>query len=187
MKKILVILFVLLPLMASAQYFELSPNGFVSVEDTAKTFVVIPMDGTKAELYNKAKTAIMSMWNSPKDVMSYNEPEIIVINGFTGSLYVKTIGITTYFDMNYRMQLQFKDGKLKIDAPGADKAEAHGKNGTMYFCKGGGQSMLGITYVFDKKGKLKQKDFKKQLEDYFNGLIQSLVEKMQSGTTSDDW
>ena len=47
--------------------------------------------------------------------------------------------------------------------------------------------MLGIIYVFDKKGKLKQKDFKAQVENYFDTLITALIEKMKSGGSIEDW
>lgn len=187
MKKVLALITALLPMLACAQYFELTPDGFVNAQDTTKRFVVIQMDGSQEELYNKAKTAITTMWNSPKDVMSYNEPDVIVVNGFTNDLYVKNFGIKSYLGMHYRLQFHFKDGKIRIDAPSADKAESGNGKGVLYFCRGGGQSMLGIIYVFDKKGKLKQKDFKAQVENYFDTLITALIEKMKSGGSIEDW
>lgn len=186
MKKVLATAIALLPLIASAQYFEMTPDGIVSVEDNAKRYVVVPMEGTQAELFNKAKTAVTTMWNSPKDVLSYNEPDVIIVNGYYGGIYVKTIGITNYFDMHYRIQLMFKDGKVRIELA-ADKATVQGKNGTYYFCAGKNSMMQSIAYVFDDKGKLKQKGVKEQVENYFNTLVAALVDKIKGGAASDDW
>lgn len=188
MKKVIALLMVLLPFLASAQSFVLTPDGFKNSEDESKNFIVVPMEGTQTELYNRAKTAVTIMWNSPKDVMSYNEPEIIVVNGFSsGDLFIKTIGITNYFDFNYRLQIQFKEGRIRIDAPSVDKATIPGKDYELYFCGGKGGSMGKVNYVFDQNGKLKQGKIKEQAEKYFNALVGTLIDKMKNGASSEDW
>ena len=49
--------------------------------------------------------------------------------------------------------------------------------------------MSGTRYVFDKNGKLKKKDQKKQVEDYFNNLVNTIVDKMKNGgvAVDEDW
>lgn len=186
MKKIVALFIVLLPFMASAQYFELSPDGFVSSEDNTKTFVVIPMEGTQAELYQKAKTAVTAMWKSAKDVMSYNEPDIIIVNGFdSGSLWMKRIGMKFVFDFNYRLQFQFKDGKIRIDAPAINEAVC--KDSRLYLEKGKGSAMSGTMYVFNEKGELKQKQFKEQAEHFVNGIVQRFIDNVKGTSNNDDW
>lgn len=187
MKKIIAIIVAMLPLVTFAQSFTLTPNGLVNAEDTTKHFVVVEVPGTKSELFAKAKTAVTAMWNSPKDVMSCNEPDIITVNGYNGdAIYRKLLGAKYYFSFNYRLQLQFKDGKIRIDAPVVDKAELQNNKGTLYFCCGK-DSFSGSAYVFNKEGKVKYKDQKKQLEDYLNGLIATLVDKIKNGASNEDW
>ena len=186
MNKIIAFFMVLLPLMASAQYFELSPEGFVSTEDNTKDFIVIPMEGSQAELYQKAKTAVTAMWKSAKDVMSFNEPDIIIVNGFdSGSLWAKHMGMTFVYDFDYRLQLQFKDGKIRINAPGIDKAV--NKKSTLYLGKGKGSTMSGTMYVYNEKGELKQKQFKEQAEVFVNSIVQRFIDNVKGTSNDDDW
>lgn len=186
MNKIVAFFMVLLPLMASAQYFELSPDGFVSTEDNTKDFIVIPMEGSQAELYQKAETAVTAMWKSAKDVMSFNEPDIIIVNGFdSGSLWAKHMGMTFVYDFDYRLQLQFKDGKIRINAPGIDKAV--NKKSTLYLCKGKGSTMSGTMYVYNEKGELKQKQFKEQAENFVNSIVQRFIDNVKGTSNNDDW
>lgn len=183
MKKVLfIVLGIALPLIASAQSFTLTPDGFRNAEDEDKDFIVVQMDGTQAELFSKAKTAITSIFNSPKDVLSFNEPDIIVVTGVSsGDLQYKAMGMTSYFDVSYRLQLQFKEGRIRIDAPAADKGVVQGGRGELFFGRGG------MTYIFKKDGKVRMEKQKKQLEDHFNGLVSAIISKMKNGASQEDW
>lgn len=190
MKKALAIIAVLLPFMAAAQYFTLTPEGWKNAEDNTLDYVVIPMEGTQAELFQKAKTAVTATYKSAKDVMSFNEPDIINISGYTDCISEKHMGMRFVFGMRYTMQILFKDGKVRFNAPDAYNAEyVNGARASYYSLTPGSTGMFGNTvYMFDKKGKLKKKDQKKQVEDYFNGLVAQIVEMMKNGgTVSDDW
>lgn len=188
MKKALSIIVALLPLVAGAQKFTLTPNGFVNADDTSKTFVVVEMQGTQAELYAKAKTAVTSLWNSAKDVMSYNEPDIIVVNGYspTAANFHKW-GRDNVAEMTYRLQIQFKDGRIRIDAPVVGSLIFQGGMGTMLIEPGDNSTMAHIIRAYDKKEKPRYPDFNKNVEDYFNGLVASLIDKMKGGTADDNW
>lgn len=176
---------VLLPLLSSAQSFVLTPNGFVNANDSTKKYVVVEMEGSQSELFKSAKTAVTMTWNSPKDVLSFNEPDIIVVNGIASDLLsIKKI-VTVYYDVPYRIQMQFKDGKVRFDAPMADKGNNIERRSELYFCSGKGH---GATFYFwNKKNELKQSKNKKILEDYINGLIDSLISKMKSNVKTEDW
>ena len=185
MKKLILSLFALLPLLATAQSFTLTPNGFVNADDPTKTFIVVEMEGTQAELFNRAKTAITSMWNSPKDVLSFNEPDIVIVNGNASDLMsIKKI-FTTYYDVPYRLQLMFKNGKVRIDAPQAEKGYNIEKRSAVYL--GQGKNHGADFYIFNEKGELKEAKNKAAVEAYFNGLTASLIDKMRNGAASDDW
>lgn len=189
MRKILATIIALLPLMAAAQAFTLTPQGFVNADNNEKSFVVVEMPGTQAELYAKAKTAVTSMWNSPKDAMSYNEPDIIVINGFSSTAaHFKKWGRDNVFGMEYRIQVQFKDGRIRIDAPAIGRLDYAGGQGTMLIEAGDNSTSQHITRAFEKNGKVRFPDFNKNVEDYFNGIIATLIDKMKNGTSGDeDW
>lgn len=192
MKKKLILLVALMPLFALAQKFEMVPGTFVNADDTTKNYVVVELEGTQAELYQKAKTALTMIYNSPKDVMSYNEPDVIIANGYTeDAAIMKRMGMTFAHGMHYRMQFMFKDGRIRINAPQVDKADyynpsSHKVTSSIYFTEGSG-GMSGDTYIWDKKGKLKQDKIKKSVEDYFNALIATFISKMKDSSSDADW
>jgi uncharacterized protein YxeA len=190
MKKVLATIIALLPLMSWGQSFILSPYGYLNAEDQATPYIVIPMEGTKAELFQKAKTALTAIYKSPKDVLSYNEPDIITINGYTNSVYEKRMGVTANWGIHYTIQILFKDGKIRINAPDAFEGEPLGKNRVNLYLKPGKAGFMESSYyVFDKDGHVKKDKIKKQVEDYFNGIISDLVTKMKNGAASvdEDW
>jgi len=189
MKKVLTILATLLPLMAAAQTFTLTPQGLVNADDQSKTYVVVEMPGTQAELYAKAKTAVVSMWNSPKDAMSYNEPDIIVVNGYSANAaHFRKWGRDNVFGMEYRLQIQFKDGRIRINAPVIGSLDYANGQGTMLIEAGDNSTSQHITRAFDKNGKVRFKDFNENVENYFNGLVQTIIDTMKNGASNDeDW
>lgn len=187
MKKIISLMVALMPIIAFAQKFDLNADGWFNADEPSKNFLVVEVPGTKAELFAKAKTAVVSMWNSPKDVLSYNEPDIIIINGHnSGSVHKKSMGMTFVFEFYYRIQLQFKDGKVRIDAPGVEKGTYNNKS-TLYFSGGKTSSWTGQAFLFDENGKLKMKDQKEQLVNAMNELVYCLVEKIKKGASQEDW
>lgn len=171
---------------ANAQ-FKCVPGG-LEAED-GKTFIVVPIEGTQQELYNKAKTAITSIFVSAKDVISYNEPDIIVVNGesYDESLFFKVMGMKQHFGMNYRIQLQFKDGKIRIDVPSVSLLSAPGqKNGGYSLDAGGGGSISSPCCFYKKDGKERYKGGIEAVQSYLNNLVNRITEKMQGGA-DEDW
>lgn len=182
MKKVLLAILFALPMAAVAQVFTLTANGFVNAEDPSKDYAVVEIEGTQAELFNKAKTAATAMWGAAKEVLSYNEPEIIVINGLSsGDVSYTFMGMTSYYDVYYRLQLQFKDGRMRIDAPKADKATVRGGRGEIFLGAGG------RTCIFKKNGEVRYDKMKEQVDKYFNTLVATLIDKMKNGAAQEDW
>ena len=182
MKKLLLVIVFALPMMAAAQVFTLTANGFVNAEDPSKDYAVVEIEGTQAELFNKAKTAATAMWGAAKEVLSYNEPDIIVINGVGTKVMDYTfMGMISNYDVPYRLQLQFKDGRMRIDAPSANKGIVSGGRGEIYFDKGG------RTSLFKKNGEVRYENMRSQVDTYFNTLISVLVDKMKNGAAQEDW
>lgn len=175
-----------LPLFAQDKYFELTPNGFVSVTDTSKNFVVLDFDGkSQSELFKKFLITITTDYRSPQDVISKVENEVITINGIE-SKAIRRNKLGHNFDINYTVSIHFKDGKVKIDAPTfklttfTDKLQTLHLNWTRINING---SDLGI---YGKKGKLNSEMAKNDLENMFNKLVDLLIRK-DSSNGSDDW
>lgn len=185
MKKVLAFIVALLPLLACAQSFVLTPNGFVNADDTTKSYIVVNVEGTQAELFQKAKTAVTSMWNSPKDVLSFNEPDIIIVNGVATDLLSIKMIVTVPYDLPYRLQLQFKDGRVRIDAPSATKAVNIERRSDLYLSAG--KNGAATFYFWNRKGELKQEKNKQKAEDYFNALISTIINKLKNGAAQEDW
>lgn len=190
MKRIFTLLAALIPLLAAAQYFTITPQGWKNAEDNSLDYVVVPLEGSQADLFQKAKTAVTASYKSAKDVMSFNEPDIININGYTDCLSQRLIGMNFVYGIRYTMQILFKDGKVRFNAPDAYTGEYFRDGKTSYFSLTPGSTGLfgNTTYMFDKKGTCKKKEQKKQVEAYFNDLIARILDLMQNGgAVSDDW
>lgn len=104
--------------------FNLQSNGKFINKSDKKNFVVIPFENkTSNELYNDVLKAITKIYNSPKDVISKVDGDIISINGISENFTYLTgkvvfgIKTTVFFSIQYVLQFQFKDGKIRIDAP----------------------------------------------------------------------
>lgn len=121
MKKILFLLF-LLPLLGYAQLpvdFKLQHNGSFKTVD-GKDFVIIPNEGKTAnELYNEVLQFVTLEYNSAKDVISKVENSVISINGIETDCVTLSgmFGVKSLFSIQYILQFQFKDGKIRVEAP----------------------------------------------------------------------
>ena len=179
MKCILILLF---PMAVSAQSFELTQNGFASKEDLSKDYIVFEYPGaSQVELFNKVIQYTHKTFRSPKDVISKTEYGIITINGEQPrSVRRNKMHV---FDLNYTVPLEFKDGKIKVNAPGF-KLSAYTSRPQELFLVANNSldgSRLGI---YNSKMELKSKLAKEDLELFINTLIFSLKESLAK---TDDW
>lgn len=99
--------------------FRIQPDGsFLNYED-GKSYIVIDYPNyTSDELYTDILTSITRLYRSPKDIVSKVEGKIISLNGIkTNCISAKALGLTVLTSIEYNLKFQFKDGKIRIDAP----------------------------------------------------------------------
>nr|DAP46221.1 MAG TPA: protein of unknown function (DUF4468) [Caudoviricetes sp.] len=190
MKKILFLVMSALAFMGNVNAqktvdFKLQADGsFVNSSD-GKNFVVIPFDGkTKDELYSETLVAVTKLYNSPKDVISKVEGEVISINGISQNCVVlkAMMGIKVAFSIQYVLQFQFKEGKLRVDAPVISRFFSDTAADISPF-----SGWLEAQSVF-KKGKANPKK-QGTIDDFnntLNGLINNIISNM-GNKSEDNW
>ena len=175
---------------ALGQTFELTSQGFISKSDQ-KNYIVIDVPGkTQSELYTNVLTAISSMYKDPKKVLSVVKNESITLNGYTkNGLTIKEklnpiqIGKSTMkYDISENITILFKDGKMRFNSPSFEVRR--------WF--EGGYNSGWATYwyhlrlnadgknkhaIYNKKGEVNYPDAVSGLNNHFNGLIQTIIEK----------
>jgi hypothetical protein len=97
---------------SSVPKMELKRTGFVG-PDSTKNYIVLDMPKmTKADLYKKTLTYLNGIYNNPGKVISSVDGESITVNGFTDE--VKGALQWYKYPMSYNINLQFKNGKIRI-------------------------------------------------------------------------
>ncbi len=188
-KTVLFVLGCMISMMVMAQKFTLTYKGFVDAENPQKDYLVINYDGlTKDQIYTKAQRAIAKAFVSGKDVMTNIPNEQISINGILPEVTVrKPMGMRLPFDMKFTMTLEFKDGKMRINAPHIMELRQEATLGDvfMYLTKAeAGSSFLKKNYaLFKDDGKVNEKKHKENIELKTNELISQII----SGMNEEDW
>lgn len=92
---------------AFSQKVEIKPEGIAPV--------VISFDSLKAnDLYTKAKNWVQESYKNPEKVLKADIPnEKIRVTGFKQKAWYQKTLLTAYFDMEYSLELDFKDGKVR--------------------------------------------------------------------------
>lgn len=187
MKKLFVIL-ALIPMLANAQ-FVVTTNG-ITTED-GKGFHVIEHEGTQAELYAKVKTALVKLYKNPDIVLNYDEPNSIKVSAsFTQDFRIDSYTYT--IPAHYTIFIQFKDGKVRMDAPACEGfiLDMPTYHQHVYFASGKTRQPAGECYTFNPDGTLHKKfGVAKQIaEDYFNGIASFITKSMDEiASAQDDW
>ncbi|KAA5262286.1 DUF4468 domain-containing protein [Bacteroides faecis] len=114
----------------SPVYFILCGNGSCMAKDLLHDFIIEEYHNqTAKEIYNNILMVVTSMYKSPKDVINKVENKMITVDGF-----IEYAGIrkAQYKDrkvsISYRLQFDFKDGKMSIKAPVIIDAYEEDKN-----------------------------------------------------------
>lgn len=163
--------------------FSLSAEGFSSQADVKKNYIVLEFPGkSQSELYKQVLLYMNKTYRSPKDVISQLENESITINGFAEKA-INRNGMHV-FDMNYSMNFQFKDNKVRVAAPSFDLTTYTNKSQRLLLVSGNALdgSVLGI---YNEGGKLKSEQAKRGLENFFNAHVGSLVKFINE--PAEDW
>ena len=169
--------------------FCLKPDGTFQSHD-GKSFVVVEYEGkTQQELYNMVKANVLTLYNSPQTVMNEIEPTNITIRALSDKLYstYALVGAFVEYRARYNYVFQFKDGKIRVDAPLIDSQ----LNVTASAVPISKTFVSLIDDWFDKKGNVKKKKQKNvsKIEAIFNYPINYLLGNLNQSTKKDeeDW
>ena len=168
-----------------SQYFQLTPSGFKTVENT--DYLVIQEDGSASELYNNILLSIGRRFNSPKDVVSLVQDKQISINAILPNI-VKVKGGLGMADAYFTLVIEFKDNRIRIFAPEIKHLMNNYGVEILYICKK--TSPLTQTKdqsIFDHKTlKVRNTEYKKAIENAFNLLMLDLI-YLQNSSKDEDW
>lgn len=186
MKKIFYSLIALcLPMIASAQYFELAPVGFVSASDNSKKYIVLDFPGySQQQLFDKIAAYLQT--NPSYDVALMPDDSRILISGATQTEALAGV-FKRFYTTKYMIGLRFKDDRLRIDGPVVE--EMVSKDGIKLYTS---QPQDGVDayFVFSKDGKVKNAAAKTNLETFFNAFANNVVGAIKASDGNeddDDW
>lgn len=167
------------------QYFQLTPDGFKTAENT--NYLVIEMDGSASELYNNVLLSIGRRFNSPKDVISSVQNKQISINAIYPNI-VKVKGGLGMANAYFGLVIEFKDNKIRIFSPEIKYLKNDYGAEILYICK----KTSALTQskdqsIFDYKTfKIRSIEYKEAIETAFDLLIQDIIYS-QNNTNNEDW
>lgn len=188
MKKLLCLIAIICSITSYAQ-FKLTPEGLVT--EDGKDFYVVSIDGTQEDLYNRAKMAITTLFKSAKDVVTEVPSSQIKISAISvDDVFIKQLGHKTTFRMPYTLNILFKDGRIRFDAPSIEELYTYTGNQNkfnLYLGMGGGASIGDCGHIFKKDGKVRYKDGVASIESYFNTLIAEIVKNIQTPAAEEEW
>lgn len=98
--------------------FKVNDNGVFKTE-TGTNYYVIPFAGKKAhDLYNDILCRLAKLYKSPEKVTEkIVEDSAIIVNAQVNELVETKSRVREWFDFFYRFEFNFKDGKIRVNAP----------------------------------------------------------------------
>jgi hypothetical protein len=132
------------------------------------------------QLYMDVLSHIASIYKNPDYVTSKVEDRSIVINGYAGEIaYFKDYWGDYYSaGFKYRLEFQFKEGKIRVNAPTTLELYAEGSNNTKKY-----SDYDPTTNVFFNLFSTEADTVKKEIDKYVNTLIATVV----YGSKDEDW
>lgn len=99
--------------------FQFDDNGIHSKQDPSKDYVVYEVNGVAAsDLKAYVMSAISELYKSPKDVLTTLGDNMIQLETYASRVFSTGGGSDTYpHDISYSIIIQFKDGKVRYNAP----------------------------------------------------------------------
>jgi hypothetical protein len=183
MKSILLLLLFPCIVFAQQSKITLTPFGFVSETDTSKNYIVVELQNkSKADLFKQTLIYLNKTYRSPKDVISQVENESITVNGYSNTAIRRNK--MHVFDMNYTINFEFKDGKIKINAPDFVLTHYYDGHDQHLFLVANNSISGGDMGIWNKSLKLKSEMAKGDLELFFNTYINEFVSALSKQT---DW
>lgn len=174
------------PLSALAQQFEVTPDGLRDKGNLQNTYLVIETPGkTAAELYQNAIRYVQKQYKNPDAATKGSiENELLRFDTYAPQFAkVNNSGAMLVTSMEYGTELQFKDDKVRIEISNVDITADNGGRSVFF----SGSIWSGYPIYNEKNGKLKQAEFKAELETYFNNHISEITAFLLGKTTNDNW
>lgn len=153
-------------------------EGGKFVIDSINNYYVVPFTGKTAhQLYMEQLARIASIYSSPERVTEKVEDKTIVLNAAESKLMTSN-GIAGKEEVivRYRIELQFKDGKIRVNPPTITKAIRYIPNISKF--EDIDMNTLSVTNMF-------LPGFSRNMERYFNFLFEMLV--YGNGKQDEDW
>lgn len=170
-----------LPMIASAQYFELTPAGFVSASDNSKKYIVLDFPGySQQQLFDKIATFLQD--NPNYDIALMPDDGRILISSSTKIEALAGVFKRRY-DTKYMIGLRFKDDRLRIDGP---IVEVMTSDDNIKLYTSMPQDGVDAYFVFTKDKKVKNAIGKENLETFFNAFANSIVGAIKASDGNDD-
>ena len=177
----------IVPMLAAAQ-FTTAPGGYTT--EDGKGFFVHQHEGTQAELYKKVKTAITTLFASAKSVMSESEPEAITIDG-AEEVSFKLKGLRRNVIVDYVLVIQFKDGRVRFDAPSVQRIiDTKYPDYVISMNEGKSGGLSGHYNLYNEDGELRDEKIAEAFVQPFNTLVAAIISKMDAAAQTagdDDW
>ena len=176
-----------------AQYFKLTPNGFVSNDNSDFAVVNVP-NAKQKDLYKNVLNVINSMYSNPQKGLNVVEGESISLTAYDEkALPVRHgtggIGKTNYkYDLSYTLSFLFKDGKIRINRPTFEcRRWYEGSYRPTSGWSSSGWTILNLVKgkkdriaIYDKNGDLILEEAVNGLNTHFNSLLKQIIEKSQN-------
>ena len=162
--------------------FKMNYDGNFSTQD-CKDYDVAVIEGKDAtELFDLVRKHVSLAFRSPKDIESNINDKIISIYGYAPKCTFFTApGFKFYLSFHFSLKFQFKDGKIRIEAPILSEMEGSAWPTLQKTFKAKG--------IFSKEGVLSDNPKKRQtvtmLENYFNNLINRIING--DSKANEDW
>lgn len=149
---------------------------FVSLQPSNVGFVVYEIPGMSAsELKSSALTTLSSMYKSPKDAITPLSDNMIQLEGYAESVFFKeSENVKLKHDILFDIIIQFKDGKVRYNAPTIKMLYVDLPILGMRKC----DMNKGISSLIDDSIS------RKKVENYFNNLINSINSTLKQ---SNNW
>lgn len=99
--------------------FKFDSRGIHSREDPSKDYVIHEVPGVSAsDLRSYVVSAISELYKSPKNVLTTLSENVIQLETYASHVFYKKGASDTYpHDISYSIVIQFKDGKVRYNAP----------------------------------------------------------------------
>ena len=153
--------------------FSVTKYGSYEIPYSSNDYYVITFPNqTQSQLYTSALKAVTRNFVSAKDVVSKVENEMISVNAihrYTESYEVFSL---TY-DVNYSFEMEFRDGRVKVNAPRIIKITDHYGDRVSF-------SDCATSSTTGELLESSRREF-----SFVNGVINRILSSM--GSYSDDW